>query len=85
MPDWKSSAELQKESEVFVKFMHAMLGVYVYEWFISFNFDWQYISRKKRFRWPIGSFTDALTLRLGSAVALDASKYVQCLDKNVAA
>ena len=30
MPDWKSTAELQLEGGIFAKFMHALLGLYVY-------------------------------------------------------
>lgn len=28
MPDWKSIEELTKDSSVFIKFMHALLGLY---------------------------------------------------------
>jgi hypothetical protein len=28
MPDWSSPLEIQKEAGVFVKLMHALLGVY---------------------------------------------------------
>ena len=29
MPNWQSPTELQAESDVFVKFMHTLLGLYM--------------------------------------------------------
>jgi len=34
---------------------HCFLCSHRWEWFISLDFDWQYISRKKPFRWPLVS------------------------------
>jgi len=30
MPDWSDPIEIQKEAGIFVKFMHALMGLYVY-------------------------------------------------------
>ena len=27
--------------------------VYRYEWFVSLDFDWAFVTRKKKFRWPM--------------------------------
>ncbi|KAF9527947.1 hypothetical protein CPB83DRAFT_907308 [Crepidotus variabilis] len=35
------------------KVIHMMFGLYLWEWFTSLNFDWQLISGKKRFKWPL--------------------------------
>ncbi|KAF8887540.1 hypothetical protein BD779DRAFT_1611503 [Infundibulicybe gibba] len=53
MPDWKSADEIAKDASAFIKFMHALLGIYIYEWFLSLDFDWDFISGKKKFRWPM--------------------------------
>ena len=71
MPDWKSQTELAKDSIIFVRFMHVLLGAYAcvlsfafifllsnlhahrYEWLISLDFEWDFITGKKRFRWPM--------------------------------
>ncbi|KAF8815103.1 hypothetical protein BYT27DRAFT_7216821 [Phlegmacium glaucopus] len=53
MPDWKSTTELQQEAAIFSKFMHALLGLYAYEFLLSLDFDWEFLSGKKRFRWPL--------------------------------
>jgi hypothetical protein len=60
----------------FGKFMHVLLGLYMYaylafsaspihparswEWFTSLGFDWDFISGKKKFRWPMVGFRSPL-------------------------
>lgn len=82
MPDWKSPAELQIDAAVFTKFMHALLGLYAYEWFISLGFDWDFISGKKRFRWPMVFYFAGRYLLLfamiGIAIALDTTTEIDC-------
>ncbi|KAF9528713.1 hypothetical protein CPB83DRAFT_929504 [Crepidotus variabilis] len=53
MPAWRTPEELQKDAAVFTKFMHSLLGIYAYEWFISLDFDWEVLTGKKKFRWPM--------------------------------
>ncbi|KIM36079.1 hypothetical protein M413DRAFT_427933 [Hebeloma cylindrosporum] len=53
MTDWKLPAEIQKDTEAFVKLMHSVASIYMYEWFISLDFEWDFLSGKKRFRWPM--------------------------------
>ncbi|RDB28012.1 hypothetical protein Hypma_002269 [Hypsizygus marmoreus] len=82
MPDWKSPTELLKDSDVFMKCMHALLGLYIYEWFISLGFDWDFISGKKRFRWPMIFYFSGRYLLLfgiiGIAIALDSTVKINC-------
>ncbi|KAJ6545506.1 hypothetical protein B0H19DRAFT_1033945 [Mycena capillaripes] len=53
MVDWQSTAEIIEDRVAFGKFMHALLGLYIWEWFMSLGFDWDYISGKRNFRWPM--------------------------------
>jgi len=82
MPNWKSPAELQVDAGVFTKFMHALLGLYAYEWFVSLGFDWDFISGKKRFRWPMVFYFAGRYLLLfamiGIAIALDTTTKINC-------
>jgi len=82
MPDWQSLPELQKEGVIFAKFMHALLGLYIYEWFISLDFDWDVISGKKTFRWPLFFYFANRYLLLfaliGIAIALDTTTKINC-------
>ncbi|KAF8068974.1 hypothetical protein FPV67DRAFT_1448810 [Lyophyllum atratum] len=82
MPDWKSPVELQKDAGVFIKFMHALLGLYAYEWFLSLDFDFDFISGKRRFRWPMAFYFAGRYLLLfamvGIAIALDTTTEINC-------
>lgn len=82
MVDWHSPTELQNQAAVFTKFMHALLGVYAWEWFISLDFDWAYISGKKQFKWPmIFYFANRYLLlfaMIGIAIALDSTSKLDC-------
>ncbi|KAF8635398.1 hypothetical protein AX15_000398 [Amanita polypyramis BW_CC] len=82
MPDWTSPAELRKESVVFAKFMHVLLGLYSYEWFISLNFEWDFIAGRKKFHWPmIFYFANRYLLlftMIGITIALDSDKEINC-------
>lgn len=53
MPDWNSPAEILLDSAVFVKLVHALTGVYAWEFFLSLDFDWAFVTREKQFRWPM--------------------------------
>ncbi|KAL1702662.1 hypothetical protein EV121DRAFT_209555 [Schizophyllum commune] len=53
MVDWESSEELARDSAVFVNLMHVLLGLYIWEVFTSIDFDWQFLTGKRRFRWPM--------------------------------
>jgi len=53
MVDWKSPETIALQAVIFVKFCHVISGVYLWEWLISLNFDWDYLTGKKKFRWPL--------------------------------
>ena len=76
MSEWKLPDVIKKDAEVFMKLMHSLAGIYMcvfpsifclscwlilrYEWFISLDFEWDFISGKKRFRWPMVSTVSIL-------------------------
>jgi len=82
MPDWSSQAEILKDAGVFIKLQHALLGVYAWEWFISLPFDWEVLTGRKRFRWPLIFYFANRYLLLGAligiAVAFDTESEVDC-------
>ncbi|KAJ3556814.1 hypothetical protein NM688_g1815 [Phlebia brevispora] len=53
MPDWSSEAELLVEANAFAKFMHALAGLYFWEFATSLDFDWDFVVGRKRFHWPM--------------------------------
>ncbi|KDQ58545.1 hypothetical protein JAAARDRAFT_34361 [Jaapia argillacea MUCL 33604] len=82
MVDWQSPAEIAKDAAVFDKFMHALLGLYIWEFFTSLSFDLQYLTGKRKFRWPLvfyfGNRYALLGAMIGIAIALNVAGPVNC-------
>ncbi|KAF7324938.1 hypothetical protein MKEN_00536100 [Mycena kentingensis (nom. inval.)] len=82
MPTWSSPAEIAQDSTIFVKFTHALLGVYAWEWLISLHFDWQVLTGRKPFRWPLIFYFANRYLLLGTmvgiAIAFDTDRRLDC-------
>ncbi|KAJ7735803.1 hypothetical protein B0H16DRAFT_1575410 [Mycena metata] len=82
MVDWSSDAEIAKDGVAFVKFMHVLLGLYIWEWFTSLPFDWDFVSGKRKFRWPmIFYFLNRYCLLfalIGIAIASNVTVEVNC-------
>nr|GAT59249.1 predicted protein [Mycena chlorophos] len=70
MPDWSSPTEMLKDATVFVKLQHSLLGLYAWEWFISLPFDWEVLSGKKQFRWPLIFYFANRYLLLGALIGI---------------
>jgi hypothetical protein len=82
MVNWQSPEEIQKDGVAFGRFMHALLGLYIWEWFTSLDFDWQFISGKKKFRWPmVFYFLNRYCLLfalVGIAIVLNVTSKIDC-------
>ncbi|KAJ6582929.1 hypothetical protein DFH09DRAFT_978709 [Mycena vulgaris] len=82
MVDWQAKAEIAKDGAAFGKFMHVLLGLYIWEWFTSLGFDWDFISGKRKFRWPmIFYFLNRYCLLfalIGIAIALNVTTEIDC-------
>ncbi|KAG9313367.1 hypothetical protein JVU11DRAFT_5683 [Chiua virens] len=83
MVNWQSQTEVQADSGGrFNNFMHALLGLYIWEFVTSLDFDWEFLSGKKKFRWPLifyfaGRYCLLFAL-IGITVALNVRKEIDC-------
>jgi len=82
MPDWSSQEELFRDTQVFVKLQHALLGLYAWEFLFSLDFEWALITRKTKFKWPLTFyFVNRYVLLfalIGLAIALDTRTAINC-------
>ncbi|KAJ3556812.1 hypothetical protein NM688_g1816 [Phlebia brevispora] len=82
MVNWQSPAEIVKDSQSFDRLMHCLLGLYLWEFVTSLDFDWDFITGKKKFRWPmIFYFANRYFLLfalIGIAIALNVTVPVNC-------
>ncbi|KAI0056212.1 hypothetical protein BV25DRAFT_1640179 [Artomyces pyxidatus] len=82
MVNWQSPEELATDSDAFTKLMHVLLGLYVWEFVTSLDFDLGYIIGKRTFKWPltfyfVGRYS-LLAALIGIAVALNVKTEVNC-------
>ncbi|KAH8822636.1 hypothetical protein DL96DRAFT_1698148 [Flagelloscypha sp. PMI_526] len=82
MKDWSSAPQVMRDANAFVNLMHVLLGLYIWELFVSRDFDWEIFSAKRRFRWPmIIYFLNRFLLLfalIGIAVALNVTTPIDC-------
>ncbi|KAI0090322.1 hypothetical protein BDY19DRAFT_765871 [Irpex rosettiformis] len=82
MADWQSQTEIVHDSEAFSRLMHSLLGLYIWEFVTSLDFDWDFIVGRKKFRWPmIFYFANRYFLLfalIGIAIALNVTTPVNC-------
>ncbi|TFL04719.1 hypothetical protein BDV98DRAFT_525028 [Pterulicium gracile] len=82
MVDWQSPQQMARNGATFERLIHTLLGLYMWEWFISLPFDWSYISGRKKFRWPLifyflGRYSLFFAL-IGIAIALNVTEEIDC-------
>ncbi|KAM5541942.1 hypothetical protein V8D89_004252 [Ganoderma adspersum] len=53
MVEWQSPDKLTKDGAFFDRFMHSLFRLYLWEFIISLPFDWQYLTGKRKFKWPL--------------------------------
>jgi len=53
MVNWQDPAELQRDAEVFAKLIFALFGLYVWELFMTCDFEWSLITKRRHFRLPL--------------------------------
>ncbi|KAJ6629203.1 hypothetical protein B0H10DRAFT_30170 [Mycena sp. CBHHK59/15] len=56
MVNWSDPAEIVKDSDAFSKIIFALFGVYIWELFMTFGFEWSLLTRRRQFRWPLVFF-----------------------------
>jgi len=82
MVNWQSKDEIAQDGVAFGRFMHVLLGLYIWEWFTSLGFDWSYVSGQRRFRWPmIFYFLNRYCLLfalIGITVSLNVTAEIDC-------
>ncbi|KDQ09989.1 hypothetical protein BOTBODRAFT_503327 [Botryobasidium botryosum FD-172 SS1] len=80
--NWSDPAEVVRDSQVFVKTLIFFLGLYMWEVFFTIGFDWQVITRKKEFKWPMGFYFwckySLLLSIIGVNVASNITSEVNC-------
>ncbi|KAL0066145.1 hypothetical protein AAF712_006769 [Marasmius tenuissimus] len=52
--DWHSAHMMTRNADSFSKLLHAFVGLYLWEWFNSLDFEYKLITGRHKFKWPLG-------------------------------
>ncbi|EIN08350.1 hypothetical protein PUNSTDRAFT_68830 [Punctularia strigosozonata HHB-11173 SS5] len=82
MTNWTLPSEIGRDSVAFNNFMHTLLGLYIWEWATSLDFDLSFVRGKRRFGWPmifyfLGRYCLLFAL-IGIAIALNVTSKLNC-------
>ncbi|CAL1698778.1 unnamed protein product [Somion occarium] len=82
MPDWNSPEQAALSSDVLVKLTHAVVGVYLWEFAQSLDFDWSFLSGKRKFKWVMIFYFlvryTALAAFITSLIVFDVKTKINC-------
>ncbi|KIJ08935.1 hypothetical protein PAXINDRAFT_88164 [Paxillus involutus ATCC 200175] len=53
MPNWESNSEVATDTLIYIKLIHALMGLYAWEFIMSLDFEWAVLTGKKKFHWPL--------------------------------
>ncbi|KAF6762761.1 hypothetical protein DFP72DRAFT_876875 [Ephemerocybe angulata] len=56
MVDWKDPLQILRASDAFQKIIFAFFGLYVWELFVTSDFEWSLLTRRRAFHWPLVFF-----------------------------
>jgi len=72
----------QADALAFIKLLHVMGGIYIWEYFTTLWFEWQIITGKRKYRWTIGLYSGcrfaALVAIIVIFVGFDATQPLDC-------
>ncbi|KAJ8089629.1 hypothetical protein PM082_014887 [Marasmius tenuissimus] len=51
--DWNSPETMSALSAMFDNSLFALMGLYAWEWVITLDFEWEFVSGRRKFRWPM--------------------------------
>ncbi|TDL25127.1 hypothetical protein BD410DRAFT_765717 [Rickenella mellea] len=82
MVDWQSPSEIEKDGAAFAKLMHALLGLYLWEFATSLSFDLSFLFGRKKFRWPLIFYFAGRYSLLFALIGMSVEKLTVCSEIN---
>jgi len=70
MVDWNSPANILKSGIALSKMVNIFFGIYIWDFLCSFWFDWEFLSGKRKFKWPMLAYFVCRYSMLASAISL---------------
>ncbi|KAI0053521.1 hypothetical protein FA95DRAFT_755209 [Auriscalpium vulgare] len=57
MTNWRDPAVIASDGLAFIKFTHAIDGVWIWEYFTTLNYEWEVFTGRRPYRWTIVIYT----------------------------
>ncbi|KAH8978712.1 hypothetical protein EDB92DRAFT_1908333 [Lactarius akahatsu] len=68
MVDFHDLAVIKADFTAFVNVMHCMVGVFLWDFFTTLDFEWDYITGRRKFRWTLLLYSFSRLGALGTAI-----------------
>ncbi|KAH6917807.1 hypothetical protein BKA70DRAFT_1466 [Coprinopsis sp. MPI-PUGE-AT-0042] len=82
MVNWTSPESLAIQASAFTNLNHALFGLFVYEYFMSIDFDWSYVTGERKFHLPAVVYLAnrylLLFAMIGIIISLDTTSEINC-------
>ncbi|KAI9454273.1 hypothetical protein F5148DRAFT_1230294 [Russula earlei] len=69
MVNFHDPATLLQDYVDYVHFAHFLHGIYIWEFFTTLKFEWEFLTRKRDFKWTLVLYSTARILALGSVIS----------------
>lgn len=70
MSDSFSLEKLERDTDIFHKLFHSLIGIYIWEYVLSLDFDFAFLTRGRPFRWPMIFYFLNRYLLLGALIGI---------------
>ncbi|KAI0064864.1 hypothetical protein BV25DRAFT_1822618 [Artomyces pyxidatus] len=82
MTNWNDPVLLAKEYTSFIKLVHVLGGLYIWEFFTNLDFEWSIITGRRKCRWTLGLYLGTRLSALAAVVAIfvgfDVESQIDC-------
>ncbi|KAI9430857.1 hypothetical protein H4582DRAFT_1352571 [Lactarius indigo] len=82
MVNFHDPAVIKADFAVFVNFMHCLDGIFLWDFFTTMDFEWEYITGKRNFRWTLVLYSvsrlGALGTTIGNIVGFNVTHQIDC-------
>ncbi|KAH9056778.1 hypothetical protein EDB87DRAFT_1634889 [Lactarius vividus] len=68
MVDFHDLAVVKADFTAFVNFLHCLVGIFIWDFFTTLDFEWDYIAGRRKFRWTLCLYSLSRLGTLGTTI-----------------
>ncbi|KAI0264756.1 hypothetical protein BC834DRAFT_882472 [Gloeopeniophorella convolvens] len=82
MTNWQDPTRLAETYLDFIKLEHVLAGIYIWEFFANLHYEWNFVTRKRKWLWTLGVYITArvstLLFTMMNLIGMDVTKPIDC-------